>query len=297
MEKKWLSLIRTIIIIVIFTFFLTYYYKLNFQMVFVILVISICVPILILNIWIHIKQKRKINVKECRRNIMTEKTIKKSLKSIVIEKALNEEFNKQWQKDSILMKYEKEKKDLEKLVNEAKNGLENYQNQIPSWPFLYTESALIKLIGTFEYLMKQIVLNDQITPEKLQCQYFDKTKNDFIKRTFFQNFSNTKDMLINIIGLDIDTVLEPLWQEWFEYFLQIRHILIHNNGNVDQLFINNTSNFIILKIHPYSIGNKFLTEPKHIYTLLKIMDKLFDVIGNNISVDNKTIEEILNMKI
>lgn len=225
-------------------------------------------------------------------NVIAEKTIialSKSERLVKAEQAFIEESIKQWERSSISRVYSAEREDIMRLVNEAQNGLLESKN-VPSWPFLYLGNALTDLVGIIEYLMRSIVQNDKICGLKLRDKYYDSKSGNFQN---FQFYPKIRNMLCEVIELDLDKSLEPQEREWLQYFLQLRHIIIHNNSHVDKPFIKNTSNFMHIKPHHYKIGEKVLVESEHIRILLIISDKVFNIIDEKLSLKDQSFDQIV----
>jgi len=224
--------------------------------------------------------------------LSTEKNIvalPKSERLVKFDQAFIEESIKQWERRSILIEYSAEREDIMRLVNEAQNGLLESKNVL-SWPFLYLGNALTDLVGIIEYLMRSIVLNDRICDPTLRNKYYDSKSGTFRN---FQFYPTIRNMLCEVIKLDLDKSLEPKEREWLQYFLQLRHIIIHNNNHVDKLFIKNTSNFMHIKPHQYKIGEKVLVESEHIRILLIISDKVFNIIDEKLSLKDQSFDQIV----
>ena len=213
----------------------------------------------------------------------------KSERLVKIEQAFIEESIKQWERGIISREYSAEREDIRRLVNEAQNGLLESKN-IPSWPFLYLGNALTDLVGILEYLMRSIILNDKICDPTLRNKYYDSKSGTFRN---FQFYPAIRNMLCEVIKLDLDKSLEPKEREWLQYFLQLRHIIIHNNSHADKPFIENTSNFMHIKPHQYKIGEKVLVESEHIRILLIILDKVFNIIDEKLSQKDQSFDQIV----
>jgi len=224
--------------------------------------------------------------------LSAEKTIMalpKSERLVKIDQAFIEESIKQWERGSISREYSAELEDIRRLVNEAQNGLLESKN-VPSWPFLYLGNALTDLVGIIEYLMRSIVQNDKICDPTLCNKYYNSKSGKFHN---FQYYPKIRDMLCEVIKLDLDKSLEHKEREWLHYFLQLRHIIIHNNSHVDKSFIENTSNFMHIKPHQYKIGEKVLVESEHIRILLIILDKVFNLIDEKLSIKDHSFDQIV----
>lgn len=215
--------------------------------------------------------------------------LQKSERLVKIEQAFIEELTKQWERRSIIMEYSAEREDIGRLINEAQKGLLESKN-IPSWPFLYLGNALTDLVGILEYLMRSIVLNDKICCPQLRDKYYDSDSGKFHN---FQLYPKIRDMLAEVTILDLDKSLEPMEREWLQYFLQLRHIIIHNNSHIEKRFIKNTSNFIHIKPHQYKHGEKVLVDSEHIKILLIILDKVFNLLDAYFSQNDKSFDQIV----
>lgn len=216
-------------------------------------------------------------------------SLPKSERLVKIEQTFIEEFNKQWERGSIKRKYSAEREDIMRLINEAQKGLLESKS-VPSWPFLYLGNALTDLVGILEYLMRSIVLNDEICNTKLRYKYYDSKSGEFRN---FQSYQNIRNMLVDVINIDLDKSLEPKGREWLEYFLQLRHVIIHNNSHVDEKFIKNTSNFIHIKPYQYTLGGKVLVESEHTRILFIVLDKVFNIIDENLSQKDQSFDQIV----
>ena len=120
------------------------------------------------------------------------------------------------------------------------------------------ESALLKLVSSFQRFAEAL---------------FDSLLNRSLfnpRRNVFQNLTESSDLWRSAIGDGYDDMLTPSELSDIERFFQQRHLLAHQEGMVDQAYIDRSRD------HLYAVGQRLVIRKEPVLNLADLVSKLAD---------------------
>jgi uncharacterized Zn finger protein (UPF0148 family) len=131
----------------------------------------------------------------------------------------------------------------------GKDGAEDSVRQI-------NENALVKLVGVFQHLAEALyeALPNQAKPRA--------------RRNVFQNLTESSELWRSTIGHGYDDMISASELSALERFFQQRHLLVHNDGIVDQLYLDRSGDL------SYSVGQRLVVRCDRVAALADLIDKL-----------------------
>lgn len=206
------------------------------------------------------------------------------------------EFRKNWERHHPFRNLNFQLSLVERLRDEADKELANYPigAAVPEWVILYYDLALNRIVSSFEFFFRELVLNEYILNSTQKSNYYKKTTGRFKKPNGnFQNYDSIRKFLINEFKIDIETVMKPLEIEWLKYIVMIRHILTHNGGIVDKDFMDLIGSFRLLKVQEYNVGSWFGANSETINIAKTIVQKVKEIVEEEVKKLDKPEIKIL----
>jgi len=131
----------------------------------------------------------------------------------------------------------------------GKDGAEDSVRQI-------CENCLVKLVSAFQHFAEALY-------EALPSQAKPKAR-----RNVFQNLSESSELWRCAIGHGYDDMLSASELSALERFFQQRHLLVHNDGIVDQLYLDRSGNL------SYSAGQRLVIRGDRVEVLADLVTRL-----------------------
>lgn len=158
---------------------------------------------------------------------------------------------------------------VEKVFDESLDTIEKMTNSIPKMKIVLIDEFGLDKAETMCKSMIEGSLGDIVSAfQKFAEDKFKKISIKKVQVNDFQIVEKGNALFTEIMNKGYDTWLTSNELEKMNIFFQKRHLIEHNNGLVDQKYLNKS------KDYSYSLGQRIIIKETDIYELLKIIKNL-----------------------